>query len=209
MGEFHEAISTLLGFFSEGLSSIKSHGEKKSRRRSTSETRLSDSLKKSRHEVKSVYDRDLEKYGDSFARGDGNIAPFYHSRISCKDNTAESRSSIALILSRLAAGVLSIVTRLSKGKSTASDYQTLVSLSDVTRKETIRTFDQLSYRISNSSIALRKPIPNNKRPGSGRKHSDSSKSSSLSSSHTRAKSVPNLSVTPLGLATDSGVSKHT
>jgi hypothetical protein len=75
MGEFHEAISTLLSFFGEGLSSIKAHSEKKSRRRSTSEARLSESLRKSRNDVKSVYDRDLEKFGEKFAKGDGT-APF-------------------------------------------------------------------------------------------------------------------------------------
>jgi hypothetical protein len=98
------------------------------------------------------------------------------------------------------------VTRLSKGKSTASDYQTLVGLSDDTRRETIRTFDQLSSRISSSSIAFAQPKPSNKRPDASRKHSHGSKNSSTSRSHTRAKSEPNLSVTPLGLATDSGVS---
>jgi hypothetical protein len=111
-----------------------------------------------------------------------------------------------VILSRLAAGVLSIVTRMSKDKSTASDYQTLVSLSDVTRSETIQTFDQLSSRISSSSIHLVRPSSSNQRPKASRKHSSKS-STSNSRSHTRAKSVPSLSVTPLGLATDSGVSQ--
>jgi hypothetical protein len=71
MGEFHESVSTLLGFFAEGLSNIRAQKEKQSRRRLASEARLSESLKKSRNEVKSAYDRDLEKFGDSFAKGDG------------------------------------------------------------------------------------------------------------------------------------------
>jgi hypothetical protein len=77
MGEFHEAVSTLLSFFGEGLSSIKAHSEKKSKRRLASEARLGESLRKSRNDVRTIYDRDLEKYGEKFAKGDGYCPLFY------------------------------------------------------------------------------------------------------------------------------------
>ncbi|KAG9239256.1 hypothetical protein BJ875DRAFT_448827 [Amylocarpus encephaloides] len=186
MGEFHEAVSALLGFFTEGLSNIRALKEHRTGLRSsasTSEVRLTKSLKKNRNEVKSAYDRDLERFGAKFADGD-----------------VEAKSSLAIILARLAAGVLNVVSRLSKGKSTASDYQTLLSLSDVTRAETIKTFERLSNRISTSSLAL---MPTKQEQSAVKRNQRRTGSSTSKSSHVRA-SAPNLSPTPFGMATASG-----
>ncbi|KAF4635343.1 hypothetical protein G7Y89_g2762 [Cudoniella acicularis] len=170
MGEFHDAVSTLLDAFARGISIIKTqsqHGKDRSRTRITADSQLSRSLKNNRAEVKNAY--------------------------------TESRSSLSTILSRLSTGFLSVIDRFSRGKSTPSDYQSLMSLSDLTRREAIHTFEQLSIRLSTSSLALA-PLaaPADKRSTSRKKESTTHRN------HTRAKSTPNLSVTPLGPATPNG-----
>jgi len=78
MGEFHDAVSTLLEAFARGISIIKiQRGRRKKEQlpiestKKTAETHLSKSLKKNRSEVKDAYQRDLGRYGQSFAVGDG------------------------------------------------------------------------------------------------------------------------------------------
>lgn len=65
----------------------------------------------------------------------------------------------------------------------------------------MHTFDQLSKRLSSSSLAL---APTKKSPERHNKtHSHKTKKST--GHHTRAKSAPDLSLTPLGPASSSGV----
>lgn len=84
----------------------------------------------------------------------------------------------------------------------------MLSLSDVSRRETIRTFDQLSERLSSSSLALvsEKEKDYSKKRKKG--HTSTSKSSSASRTvgSKGRKSKKGGAVTPLGMATSSGVS---
>lgn len=68
--------------------------------------------------------------------------------------------------------------------------------------EAIHTFEQLSNRLSRSSLAL---VPSNKH-NEKRRHKRKTKSSSSIGNlkHTRPKSAPQLSITPLGPATPDG-----
>jgi hypothetical protein len=69
--------------------------------------------------------------------------------------------------------------------------------------EAIHTFEQLSQRLSQSSLAL---VPSNKH-NERRRHKRKAKSSSSSVGnlkHARSKSAPQLSITPLGPATSDG-----
>lgn len=78
MGEFHDAVSTLLESFARGISIIRTQ---RKRRKSghipidqsskNAETDLSKCLKKNRTEVKTAYGRDLDRSGPGFAAGDG------------------------------------------------------------------------------------------------------------------------------------------
>jgi hypothetical protein len=114
---------------------------------------------------------------------------------------------MATILSRLTLGFFSIIDRFTRGKSTAADYQTLLSLSDLTRSETLRTFDQLSNRLSTSSLALVTASTSLANRGDSRNQRDvKGPSRGGERGHKRAKSTPDLSVTPLGPAGPSGVS---
>lgn len=77
MGEFHDAVTKLLGAFSCGISMIKAQRRKKEQCHDPSskkaETHLSKSLKKNRLEVENAYGEDLVRYGPSFADGDGKF----------------------------------------------------------------------------------------------------------------------------------------
>lgn len=69
------------------------------------------------------------------------------------------------ILFRLNAGFVAIIDRFTRGKSTRQDYQSLVNLSNASRKEAIHTFSQLSSRLSIASEAQK---PGRERKASGK-----------------------------------------
>jgi len=139
------------------------------------ETHLSKSLKKNRLEVENAYGEDLVRYGPSFADGD-----------------AEAHSSLSRILFRLNA----VIKRFTTGKHTTTDCQSLLSLSNASRIEAIHTFEQLSQRLSRSSLALVPLSPAMKERGQRHRRKKSSSSSAVK--HTRSKSAPELSATPQG-----------
>jgi len=79
MGEFQDAVSTLLDAFARGLAVIK---RKKQQlpggpAGKAEDKRLSKSLKKSKIDVRNAYERDIARFGPDFAVGDGtfNLLP--------------------------------------------------------------------------------------------------------------------------------------
>ena len=123
-----------------------------------------------------------------------------HPRKSIIDiKTAEAHSSLSAILFRLNAGFVSVIERFTKGRSTSGDYQALLNLSNASRMEAINTFEQLSHRLSRSSLAL---VPSPKHRPHQRKRKTSTSREHLRHSH--SKSAPELSVTPLGPADKEG-----
>ncbi|KAK0124517.1 hypothetical protein ONS95_009466 [Cadophora gregata] len=200
MGEFHGAVSSLLDAFARGIGIIKAQRKRRKnghipidQSSKTAETQLSKSLKKSRTEVKNAYGKDLNRYGPGFAEGD-----------------AEARSSLQAIMFRLNAGFVSVIERFTKGRSSPTDYQVLLNLSNSSRLEAITTFQQLSYRLSRSSLALPlSPHRTGHKASATHRRKQKSVTSSLGHSkrpHTRSKSAPELSIssTPLGPATPEG-----
>ena len=118
------------------------------------------------------------------------------------EQIAEAHSSLSAILFRLNAGFVSVIERFTRGRSTPTDYQALVNLSNASRMEAIHTFEQLSRRLSQSSIAL---VPSNKNTEKYRHRRKAKSTSSLGNvKHARSKSAPQLSITPLGPATSDG-----
>lgn len=75
MGEFSEAVTTLLKAFSRGLSVLKHKKDHipSDPTQKVTDRHLSKSLKKSRSDVKTSYSRDLKKFGPGFAHGDGKM----------------------------------------------------------------------------------------------------------------------------------------
>jgi hypothetical protein len=118
---------------------------------------------------------------------------------------AEAHSSLSAILFRLNAGFVSVIERFTRGRSTSTDYQALLNLSNASRMEAINTFEQLSQRLSHSSLAL-VPLSTDKDPAKHRNHQRRRKTSSSSehARHSRSKSAPDLSLTPLGPAKTDG-----
>jgi len=119
------------------------------------------------------------------------------------DSPAEAHSSISAILFRLNAGFVSIIERFTRGCSTSTDYQALLNLSNASRMEAINTFEALSKRLSRSSLALVTSSSNRQTQGTHKRKTRHS-SSAQHLKHGRSKSSPQLSVTPLGLATTEG-----
>jgi hypothetical protein len=78
MGEFHEAVSTLLEAFTHGISIIKIQRCRRKKEhtpidpnKKNAESHLSKSLKKNRTDVQTAYGKDLARFGPGFAAGDG------------------------------------------------------------------------------------------------------------------------------------------
>ncbi|PMD34046.1 hypothetical protein L207DRAFT_534418 [Hyaloscypha variabilis F] len=186
MGEFHDAVSTLLEAFGRGIDIIKcQRGTREKEQlpiepaKKSAETHLSKSLKKNRVDVKNAYGRDLARHGPGFAVGD-----------------AEAHSSLSAILFRLNAGFVSVIERFTRGRSTSTDYQALLNLSNASRMEAINTFEQLSQRLSHSSMAL-VSSGTNETHAKHRTHQRRKKASSSAghAKHSRSKSAPDLSLT--------------
>jgi hypothetical protein len=78
MGEFHDAVSTLLDAFTHGMAVIKTQRGRRKKESipidsttKSAETNLSKALKKNRVDVKDAYGKDLARHGPDFAKGDG------------------------------------------------------------------------------------------------------------------------------------------
>jgi len=195
MGEFHDAVSTLLEAFAHGISIIKIQRCRRKKEhipiepsKKNAESHLSKSLKKNRTEVKTAYGKDLARFGPGFAAGD-----------------VEAHLSLSTILIRLNAGLVSVIERFTRGQSTSADYQALLNLSNASRIQAIETFSQLSQRLSRSSLALSPSNPTKHLEKHARKRRARKPSSAVGNpKHTRSQSAPELSLTPLGPATTSG-----
>jgi hypothetical protein len=108
----------------------------------------------------------------------------------------EARSKLATILLRLNAGFVSIIERFTRGKSSTADYQSLISLSNASKLEAMRTFEQLSGRMSQSSMAL---VSTN----ASQTHRKRKRSSKRSTS-AKSRSTSEVANTPLGFANTEG-----
>lgn len=120
-------------------------------------------------------------------------------------STAEAHSCLSAILFRLNAGFVSVIERFTRGRSSSADYQVLLNLSNASRLEAINTFEQLSHRLSRSSLALvHSP---EKQPARKSARSSHKKSTPVNRpKHSRSKSAPEptLAPTPLGPASPDG-----
>lgn len=80
MRDFHNAISTLLETFARGIAVIKRKKERVPPAdgvQRENDRRLSKSLKRSKIDVERAYGRDLARFGEGIAVGDGEFSLFY------------------------------------------------------------------------------------------------------------------------------------
>jgi hypothetical protein len=77
MGDFHDTVSDLLDAFTRGISIIKRQKSNNLKGgtppKTAAEVRLSKSLKKNKVDVENAYNRDLNRFGNGFAVGDGKL----------------------------------------------------------------------------------------------------------------------------------------
>jgi hypothetical protein len=97
-------------------------------------------------------------------------------------SVAIAKSSFASILSRLNAGFASVINKFSKGKCSPSDIHALVNLSNSSRLEALKTFQQFSARMSQSSLGLPVGKPKRKSQSSSKGEKELRGSSPVSSS---------------------------
>ncbi|KAK7963845.1 hypothetical protein PG996_008469 [Apiospora saccharicola] len=94
---------------------------------------LRDSIRSDRSQIRKAYSSKLSKSGNRLERGD-----------------APSKAAIRRILDRLKAAIKNLLSMV-KTQKPALDYQSLMSLSNASRVDAIRTMEHLSMRLSSSS----------------------------------------------------------
>ncbi|ROW15421.1 hypothetical protein VPNG_02301 [Cytospora leucostoma] len=139
--DFGTSVSALLETFDNCISLLKAfkrpnkdNGSRKVHRSSNQQSLLRHSLKTDRKKVERAYSSRLSEAGSSFEKGD-----------------SKSRSALSRVLRKLNAAIAKLMRLASKGESPDLDYQSLMSLSNASRLQAIKTFDRLSHRISSKS----------------------------------------------------------
>lgn len=151
---------------------------------SQDQAKLGGSIRSSRSMVRSVYSSKVSESGSSFERGD-----------------APARSALRRLVRRLRAFLHSVVTSFSKDSRSGIDYDSLMSLSNGSGLEAIRTMTDLSERVSVRSTSSRGTVQSRDRRKSGesRRLSRSNRNSSASSTGSRtSKSAAKLRKPPAG-----------
>ncbi|RYP48562.1 hypothetical protein DL768_005561 [Monosporascus sp. mg162] len=163
MGEFGMGVSALLETYGKCLSLLKAFkGHPRSGDDSaTSEahSQLRKTLRSDRSRVRAAYKARLYRDGKRLSQGD-----------------SQSRSKLKRIVDKLQGAILTI-SNMAKTRKASIDYASLVSLSNSSRVDAIKTMDELSHRLSGSSSSS---------VGGKKKTSSSSTSSPPSSSNPKS-----------------------
>ncbi|KAB5547323.1 hypothetical protein GE09DRAFT_1224331 [Coniochaeta sp. 2T2.1] len=177
---FGSSVDTLLEVYANCISLLKAfkrRGEGSTSRskdeQDRKQVRLRKSLKSDRARVQRAYSSAVSEAGSRFEKGDDR-----------------ARSALSRVLRKLKAAITNIL-RSASGHQVKQvlDYESLMLLSNASRSETIRTFDQLSRRLGRSESRIT-VVTNSS--SSGRKERRSGGSSS-SASTTSGKSTGNSS----------------
>ncbi|KAK7749872.1 hypothetical protein SLS53_000454 [Cytospora paraplurivora] len=190
--DFGTSVSALLETFDNCISLLKAfrrpskdNGSRKVHRSSNQQSLLRHSLKTDRKKVERAYSSRLSEAGSSFEKGD-----------------SKSISALSRVLRKLNAAIAKLMRLASKGESPDLDYQSLMSLSNASRLQAIKTFDRLSHRISSKSSGTSVVAPEKVSRSSktaktsaspGDKVNDVPPSSSASSKDDRRRGDPKLS----------------
>lgn len=146
---FGESITALLETYSNCLSLLKALRHRAGSDAATSEDQhasLRKSLKSDRAQVDRAYTSRLSEAGSRLEKGD-----------------ARAVSALNRILKKIRTTVTNVLRISSKEQSPVLDYESLMSLSNLSRAEAIKTIDHLSRRLGSSSsrasIAPSSPKP--------------------------------------------------
>ncbi|KAK8058652.1 hypothetical protein PG994_009100 [Apiospora phragmitis] len=151
MGGFGTSVSALLDTYTRCLGLLKAFkGHDGSNDTSPydpavskAHARLRGSIRSDRSQIRKAYSSKFSKRGNRLQRGD-----------------APSKAAIRQILDKLKAAITNLLSMV-KTQKPVLDYESLMSLSNTSRIDAIRTMEQLSLRLSSSSSLFhehRRPI---------------------------------------------------
>lgn len=144
---FGTSVSSLLETYDNCISLLKAFkrrdkqdGGRKAAKPSDQQALLKRSLKTDRKRVERAYSSRISESGDRFEKGD-----------------EKALSALGRVIQKLNAAIANLIRTASKSHGPGLDYQSLMSLSNTSRLQAIKTFDQLSRRLdskpSRSSVA--------------------------------------------------------
>ncbi|KAM3070280.1 hypothetical protein ACMFMG_010116 [Clarireedia jacksonii] len=164
MGDLDGLVSQLVDIYTRSIKLLSAHRktnrkhERVSDERDNQEARLLKSLRRSKSDVLQAYKQDLVQAGPRFSHGD-----------------AKARSSLSKILSRLDRAFMKAWESFSRGgRVRSSDRERLTQLSNESRMQALSTFDELSKRLSQSTLSSANRQVVARRGGKSRSHSTSS-----------------------------------
>ncbi|KUI71655.1 hypothetical protein VM1G_06652 [Cytospora mali] len=182
---FGASVSALLETYDNCLSLLKAfkqrnqynNASRKLSKASKQQALLKHSLKADRKKVERAYTSRLSVAGSSFEKGD-----------------SKSRSALSKVLKKLNAAIAKLMRLASQSQTPAFDYQSLMTLSNSSRVQAIKTFDQLSHRLgskpSGGSAASTASSSKTARPSTTAKTTKSSRSKASKSTSSSATSKP-------------------
>lgn len=177
---FGTSVSSLLQTYDNCVSLLKvfkrrdkQDGNRKVAKASDQQALLKHSLKTDRKRVERAYSSRLSESGERFEKGD-----------------RKSLSALGRVIQKLNAAIANLMRTASKSQGAALDYQSLMSLSNSSRLQAIKTFDQLSRRLdsksSRSSVASTTSSKSSRTSRSSSSKASKSTSSSKSSSASKS-----------------------
>ncbi|KAK7708473.1 hypothetical protein SLS64_006575 [Diaporthe eres] len=172
---FGTSVSSLLETYDNCISLLKAFkrrdkgdGSRKTAKSSDQQALLKHSLKTDRKRVERAYSSRISESGGRFEKGD-----------------KKALSALGRVIQKLNAAIANLIRTASKSHGPGLDYQSLMSLSNTSRLQAIKTFDQLSRRLdsksSRSSVASTASSKSSRTSKSSTSKASKSTSSSKSS----------------------------
>jgi hypothetical protein len=134
MGNFGNAVTSLLDTYTRCLSLLKGARKHDAGPLSDTQSTLSSSLRSDRSRVRKAYASRLSKDGSRFEKGD-----------------APARSALRRIIKRLTTALSNVVCSSRDGKGQPLNYESLLALSNGSSLDAIRTINDLSSRVASRS----------------------------------------------------------
>lgn len=169
---FGSSVSSLLETYDNCISLLKAFkrrdkqdGGRKTAKPSDQQALLKRSLKTDRKRVERAYSSRVSESGDRFEKGD-----------------SKALSALGRVIQKLNAAIANLIRTASKSHGAGLDYQSLMSLSNTSRLQAIKTFDQLSRRLDSKSSRSSVASTTSARSSRSSKSSSSKASKSTNSS---------------------------
>lgn len=169
---FGTSVSSLLETYDNCISLLKAFkrrdkgdGSRRTAKSSDQQALLKHSLKTDRKRVERAYSSRISESGDRFEKGD-----------------KKALSALGRVIQKLNAAIANLIRTASKSHGPGLDYQSLMSLSNASRLQAIKTFDQLSRRLDSKSSRSSVASTASSRSSRTSKSSTSKASKSTSSS---------------------------